>query len=253
VAELATTEVARLTELEHVIERGLETFIEVGQALMEIRERKLYRETHRTFEEYVKARWSMSGRRARHLISAAKIGTVVPVANESQARAFPSDADRKAIESVWGLATKLAKEEDTEVTAALIKEARRIRQRELATQVEAARFRMKFSPRGSSCGPTKPLPPERIPAALTVHDRIQAESDAIRIAAGLEPLQESATVRAWREQVGRNGNGNQQRDPVEALITRIEYVACGYPPETHDAFDEAIDALLKVREALSRP
>jgi hypothetical protein len=42
----------RLVELEHKIGRGLKTFIEVGEALVEIRESKLYLLEHKTFAEY---------------------------------------------------------------------------------------------------------------------------------------------------------------------------------------------------------
>lgn len=42
-AALTTTETERLTDLETTIERGLKTFVEVGQALMEIRDGRLYR------------------------------------------------------------------------------------------------------------------------------------------------------------------------------------------------------------------
>ena len=53
-------DLARLPELEAVIERGLATFIEVGKALMEIQDGRLYRETHATFEDYCRQRWEMS-------------------------------------------------------------------------------------------------------------------------------------------------------------------------------------------------
>ncbi len=46
--ELNELEVRRLTELESVIDRGLETFMEVGRALLEIRESKLYRKSYKT-------------------------------------------------------------------------------------------------------------------------------------------------------------------------------------------------------------
>lgn len=40
-----------LEENEAIIERGLATFVEVGTALAEIRDNRLYRESHGTFEE----------------------------------------------------------------------------------------------------------------------------------------------------------------------------------------------------------
>ena len=38
-------------------ERGKQTFVDVGMALMDIRERRGYRFQHGTFEEYLRERW----------------------------------------------------------------------------------------------------------------------------------------------------------------------------------------------------
>ena len=69
-SDLATT---RLAELETVIERGQQTFVEVGNALMEIRDQRLYRKTHATFEAYCKERWGWTRRQANRQIDAAKV------------------------------------------------------------------------------------------------------------------------------------------------------------------------------------
>lgn len=58
---------------EQVIERGLATFHEVGTALLAIRDGRLYRSTHKTFEDYCQARWSMTHRRADQLIEASEV------------------------------------------------------------------------------------------------------------------------------------------------------------------------------------
>jgi hypothetical protein len=54
------------------IERGLQTFVEVGNALMEIREHKLYR-SFGTFEEYCQKRWGWTRQRAYQLVGAAQV------------------------------------------------------------------------------------------------------------------------------------------------------------------------------------
>ncbi|HET7037948.1 MAG TPA: hypothetical protein VFI42_19905, partial [Thermomicrobiaceae bacterium] len=69
----------RLAELEAVIERGVPTFMEVGQALAEIRDARLYRETHTTFEAYCRERWGFTSSRARQLIGASRQATVTAV------------------------------------------------------------------------------------------------------------------------------------------------------------------------------
>jgi hypothetical protein len=62
-----------LAECEAVIERGQDTFIEVGNALLRIRNERLYRSEFGTFQEYCETRWMMSGTHAHRLIDAAEI------------------------------------------------------------------------------------------------------------------------------------------------------------------------------------
>ena len=89
---LTSAERAELSELESCIQRGMSSFIEVGNALLRIRERELFRATHATFTEYVEERWGMGGRSARRTISSAQVAqrlailTDVKVENVSQAR-----------------------------------------------------------------------------------------------------------------------------------------------------------------------
>lgn len=100
-AALSRTGERRLATFELVIEKGLATFQEVGEALIAIRDERLYRAEHETFEAYCKARWKFSDRRARQLMSAAEIGTMVPVENERQARALePIKDDPDAMREV---------------------------------------------------------------------------------------------------------------------------------------------------------
>ena len=73
IAPLDDTEKVRLQELEAIVAQGLQTFYEVGQALIEIRDRKLYRETHKTFEAYCKEKWSLTRPRAYQFISASEV------------------------------------------------------------------------------------------------------------------------------------------------------------------------------------
>lgn len=104
-----------LANCEQRIERGLKTFIDVGQALAEIRDSRLYKGSHETFEAYCQERWGFTDRRARQIMEAAEIGTMVPVENERQARALASvpeseraDVLREAAERANGKATAKA-------------------------------------------------------------------------------------------------------------------------------------------------
>jgi DNA N-6-adenine-methyltransferase (Dam) len=99
---LILAERARLVELEAIVERGLATFQEVGNALLEIRDSRLYLASHGTFESYCRERWQFTDRRARQLIEASQIGTMVPVSNERQARELvPLLEDEAVLVETW--------------------------------------------------------------------------------------------------------------------------------------------------------
>jgi hypothetical protein len=88
---LTSAEQRRLQEFETTIERGLQTFYEVGYALAEIREQRLYRAEYGTFEDYCTERWKMRRNYANKLIAASEVagnlGTTVPKpASERQTR-----------------------------------------------------------------------------------------------------------------------------------------------------------------------
>ena len=57
--KLAALEICTLAECEDVINRGLATFVEVGNALLRIRDERLYRAEFGTFEAYCRQRWQM--------------------------------------------------------------------------------------------------------------------------------------------------------------------------------------------------
>lgn len=85
---LNSLERTNLRRCEKTIERGCQTFVKVGSALMEIRDSKLYRETHTSFPAYCKDRWGFGDSRARQLIGAAETakelqGPTTPKAGEN--------------------------------------------------------------------------------------------------------------------------------------------------------------------------
>ncbi|NDJ25543.1 hypothetical protein GS682_28685 [Nostoc sp. B(2019)] len=76
--DVSAVEVPELTEEEQsdrlLLERKVErAFFEAGKALLELHDRRLYRSTHKTFEEYCKDRFGYSRRQPYHLIEAAVI------------------------------------------------------------------------------------------------------------------------------------------------------------------------------------
>ena len=68
---MTNIESGSLVECEAVIERGVTTFVDVGDALMRIRDGKLYAEP--TFDDYCERRWGFSRSRASQLIGAARV------------------------------------------------------------------------------------------------------------------------------------------------------------------------------------
>lgn len=69
---LNSAEVNALSYNEQRVSEGLERFRDVGLALASIRDNRLYRSTHATFEDYCRERWGWSARRGYQLIDAAE-------------------------------------------------------------------------------------------------------------------------------------------------------------------------------------
>jgi len=101
----------RLAVLEATIQNGLKTFIEVGNALLEIRDRNLYREQgYTTFQDYCCKRWQMGRAHAYRLIDAASVAAnLSPMgdvpATERQARELAVLPPELQLQ-VWGLLTE---------------------------------------------------------------------------------------------------------------------------------------------------
>jgi hypothetical protein len=67
---LAEEKVDRRNYLEDVIERGMQTFMEVGQALKEIKDKKLWKPEYASFDDYSYQRWDWTPRRSNMMIRA---------------------------------------------------------------------------------------------------------------------------------------------------------------------------------------
>lgn len=88
---LSETEEELLAECEKVIDSFRASGLEAGRALLAIRDERLYRQSHRTFEAYCRDRWDMGRDNADHLIGWAKVDANLPTTvgkpiNERQAR-----------------------------------------------------------------------------------------------------------------------------------------------------------------------
>jgi hypothetical protein len=114
---LNAIETKRLTALEKKIDKGIKAFVEVGQALQEIRDAALFRQSHGTFEEYCQDKWAIGRNYAKKQIAAASVvaalGTDVPKPrNEATARPLASLLDRPdELKAAWSQAREIANAE----------------------------------------------------------------------------------------------------------------------------------------------
>lgn len=124
--EITSDEKLMLEAAEKIISTGLRTFLHVGQALAQVRDHRLYRQTHSTFEDYCRERWNITDRRARQMIDAADVvaalptGTTVPV-SERSARELVGLAPEQAAQVI----ERAEADNAGKVTADTVREARR--------------------------------------------------------------------------------------------------------------------------------
>ena len=71
--KLTTPQRVRLAELEQTIETNMQAFYDIGEAMAEIRNSKLYRDEFKTFDEYVANKWGVARQHANRLMSSAKV------------------------------------------------------------------------------------------------------------------------------------------------------------------------------------
>lgn len=118
---LSEGEISKLAECEGIIRRGIKTFVEVGDALLTIRDQRLYREQFKTFEAYCREQWGFSRSHANRLIeSACVVENLAPMGakpqSERQVRPLaklPPSEQPKA----WQAANEKAEKEGRKVTA----------------------------------------------------------------------------------------------------------------------------------------
>lgn len=113
---MSQTEHEELRRNEEILERGLKTFFEFGSALMTIRDKRLYRATHKTFEQYCHDRWTIGRAYAYRLIGAAErikllppANSIPPPKNEFQIRPFLK-LEAESFPGAWKRAIDIAKE-----------------------------------------------------------------------------------------------------------------------------------------------
>jgi hypothetical protein len=148
---LSIAESKRLIELEKTIARGKKTFVEVGLALAEIRDLKLYKHEHNSFEVYCREKWGWEKAYANHVIRAADAVKCLPenlatiVATEGQARELG----------------KIPAEHRAGVVQAIVDEGKSVTAAEIKRHLVRAGRTTDPERRAEDCAPYPP-PPSRV-------------------------------------------------------------------------------------------
>lgn len=129
---LTAGERRHLVALEKRIERGLQTFKEVGAALQEVRDSRLYRDAHPSFEAYCQDRWGLERQRAYQLIGAVEVVHALPenagqlIRNEATARELVTVMrdDPEDLQEVWAKVVERAESEGGKVTAETVRQVK---------------------------------------------------------------------------------------------------------------------------------
>jgi hypothetical protein len=87
---LTVDEKIRLANLEERIDDRVRGMAEIGEALGEIRESRLYREAYQSFDEYCQNRWSFSRDRADQMIGAQAIVKAMAESGKVRSKILPS-------------------------------------------------------------------------------------------------------------------------------------------------------------------
>lgn len=226
VLPLTTDETRRLKECERVIQRGLATFYEVGNALAEIRESRLYRISYATFEDYCRERWQMSRFYAHRLIDASQVvDNLLPIGNvpstESQAREL-APFEPEVQKAVWHIALSTAPTDDEGnpvLTAAHIRTVGNV-----LTEV------VKGGGMDDGSGEMKPLG--------VLIDSAVTEETYERMMRQKEYIKQNGKEKDERRQATNGGKGE------------IELLAA---PETQELLDRYIETLTKFEEETTVP
>jgi hypothetical protein len=237
---LTAADGVRLTKLESTIELGV---TEVGEALREIRDSRLYRGQHSTFEDYCRERWGMSRRHANRQIEAGKtaelLGPIGPKPNEAQARELTKLKDEDEVVEAWSEAQAEAEASGSRLTAKIVRNAVQKRVSRLKREAESEKApKAPPEPMSDAAPATEPeLPParspveevgavasfcQRVPRLLALID--EAVQDGVLDEVRQWPGSFAAATDAFAELTERAQNAIDKR-PAEKETAEIEALA----------------------------
>ncbi|MET8652005.1 MULTISPECIES: hypothetical protein [Nocardia] len=124
---LSDREQQQLSACESSIDSLRIAFWAAGRALQIVRDGRLYRSEHTTFDDYVEQRWDMQRSYAHKLIRAwplaARLHPVAPAINEGQVRELLTVAAEHGEDAAVAVYTTLADDPEVKVTAGKLREA----------------------------------------------------------------------------------------------------------------------------------
>lgn len=222
-SDLSQTEADRLQQLESVIDRGKQAFIEVGTALVEIRVNRLYRSEFKTFEEYCQSKWGFSRQFANRTIESSGIAsaleTTVSIYNERTAREFisvPAEDRSTVAEEAKAIAAEHGR--DT-INSADVKKAKA--KRKAGPVYHCAECRNTFTESDGDCPRCHP------PESETV-EFVQAEDHDFELTFAV--VCGSFSRRVF------DARSHWTPDQVKRLKTEIDaFFSCEVPPEYREA------------------
>lgn len=227
-AALTAAEADLLADAEAVIERGIKTFIEVGEALASVRDNRLYRADFSNFEDYCRERWGFSRQRALQLIDASEVATTIVVnglpapANEAQARELaPLLSTPGEMRAAFEDAIQRA---DGKPTAAVIREVVRERMDPASPLARAAereldKVEQRAEIRAANAPLYEPLPPE---TQAYVDDLGQRIGPVVSIQQGCEFLLDS--VRGIDPEAAVAGAPDKLRHRLDVARTALDFL-----------------------------
>lgn len=200
---ITVAELARLGELEQVVETGLTVFTKVGNALLEIRDSRLYRQQFATFEAYCRERWGFERRQAYRLIDAA--AAVSHVSNwtqtvpqtESQARPL-TRLEPEVQREVWQDVVETTPTE--QITARVVEEKAKAAE-PLNEAVKVIKEAIQPDPPPPAQQPMLPEPAKPLPPVVAaVTEKVKAgEMTVLQAAKAIENDQQATFIQELRQ------------------------------------------------------
>jgi len=215
---LSEREAEELATCERIIERGLRTFLEVGSALLKIRDLRLYRNEYATFEDYYRERWSLERSQVYRLMDAAEVtrnlqsspmGEVPLPSNERQARPLTKLKDPEEQRKAWERAVTTSA---GRVTAAHVEQ---VVKEMLAQAAPAAAAPAAAEPEAA--------PAQQMPAAVPANaDAAALRQENAALRQRLADVQ--SVLEEYQEQITRAQNYKPTSDRGEAVSPLLRLV-----------------------------